>query len=474
LRLAWPLILANSFWTLQIAIDRIFLSHLSQKAVAASIFGAALFWTPMVLFQLTCGYATTFVAQYVGAGRKERVGPAVWQALYLAVVFGIAFLALIPAAPWLVHLGGHEADVQELEATYFTILCHSTLPVLILAAATSFFTGRGKNWPVMLANGVGLVVNATLDYGMIFGHWGFAPMGIAGAGWATVLGNWAAALTALVLLFRKAYRQEFATDNWRFDRALCGRLLRFGVPSGLQWALEGVAFTVFILILGRMGTVELAASSITFTLNMLALLPALGIAQAVTTLVGQRLGENRPELAASSTWSGFQIAWLYMAVVAVIYVALPGPLLALFESDADQQIWPKVAELSTVLLRFVAVYTLFDAMNLVFAFALKGAGDTRFVTVAALTVSWPLMVLPTWIAWKSGWGVLLAWTFASGYIITLAMIFLLRFLGGKWKSMRVIESAGAGPGFEDRDGVRLDPARVETARKVEAQVEEAS
>ena len=101
-----------------------------------------------------------------------------------------------------------------------------------------------------------------------------------------------------------------------------------------------------------------------------------------------------------------------------------------------------------VLLRFVAVYSLFDSMNLVFSFALRGAGDTRFVTVLSLALAWPLMVVPTWAAWHYGWGLYWAWTFASAYVIALGFTFLLRFRVGKWKSMRVIESA---PVVSDED-----------------------
>jgi len=100
-----------------------------------------------------------------------------------------------------------------------------------------------------------------------------------------------------------------------------------------------------------------------------------------------------------------------------------------------------VAAAVPVLLRFVAVYSLFDSMSLVFSFALRGAGDTRFVTIMALVLAWPLMVLPTWATWYYGWGLYWAWAFASAYIIALGITFLLRFRTGKWKSMRVIEQA---------------------------------
>lgn len=435
-RLAWPLILANSFWTLQITIDRMFLGKfLSPEAVGAAMAAALVFWTPLALLQSTAAYATTFVAQYQGAGRPQRIGPAIWQALYFSLFTGLAFLLLLPAAETIIGWGGHSNAMQELEVEYFVCLCWSALPTLLTAAVSSFFTGRGDSRTVMLINGVGLAVNAALDYFWV------PTWGISGAGWATVAAMWASAVTGFALMLRAGFRSEFATlSGFRFDGALFRRLLRFGLPSGLQWALDGFAFTLFLLFVGRMGDAALAATSITFTLNMVAFLPALGLGQAVSVLVGQRLGEDQPALAERSTWTGFQMAWLYMAVVAACYALVPEVFLWLFRTEGGAS-WSEVEQIAPLLLKFVAVYSLFDSMNLIFSFALKGAGDTRFVTLVALILSWPVMVLPTWAAWAFDWGLAAAWSFASAYIILQALLFLWRFRVGHWRSMRVIEKA---------------------------------
>src|SRR4051794_35358872 len=110
IRLALPLILSSSFMTLQITLDRILLSQYSTDAVAAAMPAALLYWTILALVQNTASYATTFVAQYTGAGRPERVGPSVWQALYFSLGAGVLFLGLIPAAPWLMSLGAHSTS----------------------------------------------------------------------------------------------------------------------------------------------------------------------------------------------------------------------------------------------------------------------------------------------------------------------------------------------------------------------------
>jgi MATE family multidrug resistance protein len=456
LRLAWPLILSNSCWTLQIILDRALLSQSGIEAVGAGMSAALLFWSALMLFQFTANYASTFVAQYTGAGQPLRVGAVIGQALWFAGLCGLSFLLLWPLAGPIVALGSHAAQLQALEVTYFRCLCFSALPTLLTAAACSFFAGRGDSRTVLLVSALGLAVNGPCAYVLIFGRLGFPQLGIAGAGWATVAGTSASAVLALALLLRREHRKRYGNGwGWGFDRALFARFLRFGVPNGIGVALDTLAFTVFILLVGELGKEELAATSIVFTLNLLAFLPMLGIAQAVEVLVGQRLGEDRPAEAERSTWTGLVLALALTFCVGVAYVLWPEALAVPFRSDSDPASWARVQERIPPLLKFVAVYCLFDSSNLVFAFALRGAGDTRFVTCAGLVLAWTVMVVPAWACIRSGLGLYAAWGFATLYIILLAWTFFWRFRQGRWRGMRVIETpAGAeAAGREDREVV---------------------
>jgi multidrug resistance protein, MATE family len=204
LKLAFPLILSNLFWTLQLTIDRILLAQYSSDTVAACMAAVMLFAVPFLLLQITAGFVTTFVAQYIGARRPERVGPVINQALYFSLGSGLAFLGLIVLAEPLVAWIGHAPHLQVLEATYFRIMTFCTLPLLIVAVVTAFFDGRGDSWTVLWFSAVGLLVNAVLDYLWIFGYGGFPEWGIAGAGWATVIGAWTSALLALAIMWRPA------------------------------------------------------------------------------------------------------------------------------------------------------------------------------------------------------------------------------------------------------------------------------
>lgn len=447
LAIAWPLILANSFWNLQLTIDRIYLGRFSTDALAAAIAVMGVFWTPMALVQQTASYAMTFIAQYLGAKREERVGASLWQAVYISAAGGIAVLGLIPLAGPLFDWIGHSPHVRPLEVELFRALCFSALPTALVGAAGGFFTGLGQTRNIMWVNCVALGANAVFGYGLIFGvpALSIPAMGVTGAGLATALANAVAAAFGFSrILTRENEKLYRVRSAWRWDGELMRRFIRYGVPSGMQWALEGLAFTFFLAFVGRMpqGDAALAGSGIVVTVMLLAVLPAMGVAQAVSVLVGQNLGKKDPETAAQWTWTGLQVAALYIGSAALTFLAFPEFYASWFkggEAAGNAEQWLQVSAIVFVLLKFVAVFVCFDCMNLIFSFALKGAGDTRFVTLIALTLPWPLMVGPTWILLQKGQGVFAAWLAASVFAVTQAMVFWRRFAGGKWKSMSVIE-----------------------------------
>ena len=342
LHLAWPLIVGNSLLALQILIDRILLGRAGGHQVGAALATALVFWTVMSLFQNTANYATTFVAQYTGAGRPRRVGPVIWQSLYFSLAGGVVFLTLIPPAEMLMSLAGHSGHVQELETAYFRCLCFAAPPTLLTASALSFFAGRGDSRTVLAVNVVGLTVNVVIASVLIYGLFGFPRLGIAGAGWATVLGSSSSALLSLALLFRRRHRAEFATlDGWRFDAGPFARLMRFGLPNGLAAGLDTLGFALFTLLVGRMGDAELDATSIAFALNLLAFLPLLGVGQAVEILVGRRLGENDPATAERSTWMALRFGLAITGNGGRRACSLfPGAMAELFHSDDAQ--WDQV------------------------------------------------------------------------------------------------------------------------------------
>lgn len=131
---------------------------------------------------------------------------------------------------------------------------------------------------------------------------------------------------------------------------------------------------------------------------------------------------------------------LYMGSIAILFLTIPGVFLAPFGANADPKEFPAIAEIVKTLLRFVAIYTFFDGIIISISGALKGAGDTRFPVVVTLVLSWTVLLIPIITLYKKGFrSIKLTWVFAILYLASLAITMVLRFLWGKWRTMKVIE-----------------------------------
>jgi MATE family multidrug resistance protein len=232
-------------------------------------------------------------------------------------------------------------------------------------------------------------------------------------------------------------------------------LLRYGLPTGLQMTAEISAFSVFLFLVGHLGKEQLAATNLAFNVNMLSFVPMLGVGTAVMTIVGRRIGEGRPELAIRTTWLAAASTAVYMFAFAGVFVALPEIILRPFLGSGASGELADIRQDVVILLRFVAFYTFFDGVVIVFSSAIRGAGDTRFPFVYTLILAWSVMVLPTALMIVTGHGGLFfAWTACSSYISLLGIGFFVRFLRGRWKSMNVIGAPKAQP---DLRATAFDP-----------------
>lgn len=443
LRVAAPLVISSLSWTVMTFVDRMFLNQVSEAAMAAANIASAVWFVLLCLPLGVCTYANTFIAQYDGARRQEIIGRIVWQAVWIALLFTPLMLLAIPLAGPLFALADHTPEVARYEVEYFSILCLGAPAMLIAQAAASFYSGRGQTKVVMWTDSAFALVNVALDYVWIFGYLGFPAWGVAGAAWATVLSLWLKAAAYLLLFLQRKHRGQFGTiRGLRLDLHLCGRLLYFGGPSGLQMLLDVTGFTVFLLLVGRLGDVDSAATNMAFSISSLAFMPIYGLHLAISILVGERLGEDRDDLAARSTYTTLQLAWLYMLGISALYVFAPGVFLYGFYPDAEtltDENKAAVRQLAIVLLRYVAAYNLFDAAAMVFAGAIKGAGDTAFVfrvslVLAALLATFSYLAVEVWEL-----NILGCWTLIATWVLAAAAIYAWRFRAGKWRQMRVIE-----------------------------------
>ncbi len=435
-----PLVVATISTTVMIFIDRMFLLWYAPQAMAAAMPAGMLHFT-VVSFPLGVAlYVNTFVAQYEGAGRPGRIGPIVWQGMWIGIAAAPLLLATIPGASLLLAWINKDPELARLETTFYRVLTFGSGAMIIAAAQVSFFTGREKTRVVMGVDTVATLLNAGLDYIWIFGHCGFSPHGIAGAAWATTTAGWFRVLVYAWLMLRPANRQVYQmAAGWRPRADLMRRLWRYAGPGGLQTFMEVAAFTVFLMLVGRLGELPLAATTLAFTINNLAWVPMWGLGTAVTAIVGQQLGRNCPELAARAAWTALVIALVYMGTMAFCFVAVPDWFLNAFAARASVAAFGPLRETTIVLLRFVAAYCLLDAFSVVFSSTIRGAGDMRFILWTTLVTSPPPLLATWWGVWRQGWGLLWCWAVITAWVCALGLIYLARFLQGRWRQMRVIE-----------------------------------
>jgi MATE family multidrug resistance protein len=245
----------------------------------------------------------------------------------------------------------------------------------------------------------------------------------------------------LAIILKKEHRRAFRTlSGWRFEGPLFTRFVRFGLPTGLQYSVEILGFAIFMMFVGRIGTAPLAASGIAFNLNMIVFMPMLGLGIGVAALVGRYLGAERPEIAERVVFSAFAMSLAYMLLCGLLYVGAAGPLLSPYAAGAPPGSFDEVEQIATVLLRFIALYSIFDMMNLVFAAGLKGSGDTLYPLGLTFVLSWLLLLGPSYyLCVVRGAGVYTAWSTATAYVIALGLLMYRRFRAGRWKALRVIE-----------------------------------
>ena len=285
------------------------------------------------------------------------------------------------------------------------------------------------------------VINIGLDYIFIFGNFGIPAMGIRGAAMASNIAVISGTIVFLILMFRKKYRNRFAmTSSWQFKPKLFNRLIYFGFPNGLRLFLDMTAFTAFLMFVGTVGTREQVATNIAFNIEALAFLPMVGMMIGVAVIVGQRLGENKPQLAEKAAWSAIHLTLAFFGILAVLYISIPYVFIYPFTLQGGLENVSDSIEMIVVLLRFVAFFCLFDGIFLVFLGALEGAGDTRFIMKMSFLISIVLLVIPCYLYIKIFEAELyVLWWIITINVMIYCAVFFWRFQKGPWRRMRVID-----------------------------------
>lgn len=435
---AYPLILSTASTTVMQFVNRVFLARYGPDELAACVPAGLLSFVFACFFVGTASYTNAFVSQYHGRGKSASVSVAVWQGVWLAIAAGLLLMALTPLGYWIISVSGHPPAVTALEKRYFLILNSTGIIFLCNVALSSFFTGRGLTKVPMSVNMAGSVFCVILSWLLIFGKGPLPELGITGAAWAMVGGQLLMLGLYLRLTLSPYNRARYRTSRLvSFHRPLFLRLIKYGAPNGAGFFLDIAAFAAFIFIVGAMDKISLAASNIIASVNQLAFMPMMGLGMAALTLVGRYAGMRRPEISVRSAANAARLAALYGAALGALFFAVPGLFVNIFGSGQEGLYAAILAE-SRPVMRVLAVFIFFDAIGIVYADALRGAGDTRFQMLGASAAAWILFVPGIWHITHGGGELVHAWAWAAFYIFLLALFFWLRWRSGLWRRIDIL------------------------------------
>jgi len=447
LKVAGPLVLQMSSIMLMQLVDTVFLSWYSAEAVAAAITAGLASWLIICVFNGTAGFTSTLVAQYIGARRENKVHAIILNGIYFSIGASIVIAAMTLISGPFFKWAGHAPALRAYETVFFNISCRGAFFNVAAAAIAGYFSGRGKTMTLLVMQIIAFGINALLDYLLIFGNMGFPRMGVAGAALATVLGQ-AGGFFVLVFAYLRSIRPVIKSvrREWKPDRKLMEKLIKYGFPSGMRIFIDMLAWTIFPFFIGRIGTIELAASNSAFRINSIAFFPVLGLSIAVSILVGQAQGAKLPDVSIALWRKGLLLGEVFTGALALSYILFPYQFYYLFHNPhtMPSSDFAKMAAEGAMMLRMVALYCLFDAVSIITLGLLQGAGDTRWTMVAALSL-YSIFFVVLFIIDHNHGSVSTLWTAAAVFIIMQSFLWVARFFAGKWKRIEMVEQ-GTGMG----------------------------
>jgi multidrug resistance protein, MATE family len=445
-RLAFPFMVNSAVQAVLNATDTWFIGRVSPAATAAI---GAVYW-PVLVFVLLFGgiglSVQTLVAQAYGGRRYARASQATWTALW-ASLFTIPIFALLAVSgAYLFGPFGIAPQTLHLALEYwFPRMLGGPLGVA-LWAILGFFNGIGRPTVTLRVALSVAVINGLLNQLFMFNF----AMGVKGSAWATDVAQLIGVAMAMMWFLGPAVRARYRSHlTTRLRGASLWRQIKLGFPMGLLTAADILGFALFQLMQVRLGTVDGASTQIVMMLTSFCYMPAVGIAMAGTTLVGQAIGAHRKDWAFKVGNGIISIAVVYMGAIGVLLAAAGPWFLPFFTNAADPDAALVVSQ-ACKLLWIAAGYQLFDGLNISCGATLRGAGDVRLPALMVLALSWLLFVPLAhsltfsrgegWVEWlpQFGFGAVGGWIAALIYICCLGVMLYLRWYSRAWQRMAIL------------------------------------
>lgn len=432
LALALPMVVSQGAWAVMVFTDRYFLAKVGSAHIAAALGGGVTFFVSLALFTGVLAYGNALVAQYYGAGRYDRCPQVVTQGVIIAL---LAMPLVAVVAYFMIDLFaamGHEPRQVVLEQRYFQVLMAGSFFHLVKVCLASYFAGISRAKVVMIADLAGIVVNIPLTYVLIFGVAGFPQLGITGAALGTVAATVFSLFVYLLFYFHRAHRHRFKVmQSFAWRGTVAKRYIRLGLPSGVETLIGAGTFNVFLLMFQSYGVAEGAAIAIVFNWDMLSYVPLIGLSIAMMTLTGQFVGRGDMSRANQLIRSGFLIALLYSGVLAISFLVFRVELVNVFATPDEE--FSKILALGAPMMVGMASYLVADAIILICSGVLRGAGDTRWLMIASISLHVFMVIVQYYVIMIYKASPLTSWWCFVGLIVSLAITYLWRLLGSRWR-----------------------------------------
>jgi multidrug resistance protein, MATE family len=389
LLLALPIIVGQVSQMLMGVTDTIMIGRLGAVPLAASAFAGGVF---SVFFVVGLGLllpVAVLVSRAHGAGDDPAAARWLQHGFAMAVIAsGIEMAALYFLETGFPHMG-QPPEVLAVVQPYYGLIVVSLLPALIFQVFRQFSEALGRPWMPMAVMLGGVALNVVLNWILIYGHLGSPALGLAGAGWATLISRIAVLLMLVWLLYRSVrLRAAWPVTWWRgLARAKFVEMLHIGVPASVMLFFEVGAFMMAALMMGWLGADALAAHQIALSCAAFMFMFPLGLSMAASMRVGKAVGEGRTEVLRVIFFGAVVMSCMIMSVSAVGFSVIGPTLAAGFVNDAA------VVTLAARLLVVAAIFQLFDGVQVIGSGALRGLADVR-VPAAISFVSYWLLAIP--------------------------------------------------------------------------------
>jgi multidrug resistance protein, MATE family len=439
--LALPMIISTACDGVMTFTDRLFLSKVGPEQMNASLAGGTTMQMLTFFFIGLIGYSTALVAQYMGAGEKHNSSRTTFQCIIITLIAWPMIVLIKPFVSLLFGWLNTPESQMGYQMEFVSILAWGSLFALFRHTLSCYFVGIGRTKIVMQATLTAMITNVLLNYVLIFGKLGFAPMGITGAALATVTGSVVASIILLSAYLGRKNNREFSVGkSFRFSAEIMKKLLYFGSPAGFELFLNFIAFFFMIALFQSQGDVASTATTIMFNWDMVSFIPLLGIETSVTSLVGRYMGAGRPQVAHRAALSGIKTGILYSVIILVLFLFIPKTLVMIFQPDVPSTIFNNAIPTAVDMIRIASMYVLAEAVMIALVGALRGAGDTHFTMIVSIITHWsfvPILYVSLKVLDLS---VSASWFVLIVFFLLFSMILVLRFRSGKWKNIKVINT----------------------------------